>query len=180
MLEFTLAPSDLVAYAAYRGGSAEGARARLTRTRLLQAGLAGVGAYLLIAVPVTIPMLLARDYPAALGTFTFALLAGAGVGVWRWRQGLAAATRRLHRRWLAEASTSLARTGAERRMWLGDSGLHVAAGSREEVVAYLEVARIDFTGAQWVIHTTAGAAHLVPELVPGGAEFIAELRTRIG
>ncbi|MFZ0530953.1 MAG: YcxB family protein, partial [Propionicimonas sp.] len=80
------------------------------------------------------------------------------------------------------AREALARTGADRRVWLDADGLIVAVGSREEHVAWSGITRVVETGEHVFVFTGPNAAHVIPRRVgePQLREFLDALRARVG
>ncbi len=180
MIEFTLTPADVAAYAALQAEEAEESRSRQRLTRLAGAWLLGGAAYLAGFVSSTLPLLLGRQALLAAVAEVLVVVLGLAVGWWEWRRGRVAhwlVTRR-HR---LKAKVALEQTGASRRMWLDEDGLNVAAGKRQAHLPWASIARLTETDDHVFVHTPTASAHVIPRRAgPGVAELAAGIRAHLG
>lgn len=176
MIEYTLTPDDLVAYASWRAVARGEEDAQSRRYRLTGAWLAGALAYLVVFAISTLPLLLAGQLPLAGLTELLDIAVGLAVGWWEWQRGRLGAWLLL-RRYRTKARVSLEKSGADRRLDLDADGLTVTAGTRAAHVAWAQVSGLAETPDHLFILTGDTAAHVVPKRV--GPDVVAELASAI-
>lgn len=176
MIEFTLTPADLAAYAALPAKESVEEASRLRWTRLAGAWLSGGAAYVVAFSFSALPLLLGRQLALAAAAEVLDIAIGAAVGWWEWRRGRVGHWI-LSRRYRLKASVALEQTGASRRMWLDEAGLAVAAGERTAHVAWAAITRITETDDHVFVHTGAAGAHVIPRRAGAGvADLVAGIR----
>ncbi len=179
VLEYTLTPSDLAAFAAWRSAEAGEADPRRRRMRVRGAWLAGSAAYLVLFAVSVLPLLLNLELVLAAVLELLDLALGAAVGWWEWRTGRVAGLL-LRRSNLVRARVALEKSGASRKVWLDPDGLNVAAGERTAHVAWAGVTRVAETGDHVFVLTGSDAAHVIPRRAGAEVtELVAELRRRL-
>lgn len=179
MLEFTLVPADLAAFAAWQSAEAPDADPRRRRMRIIGAWVAGTVAYLAVFAISTLPLLLALELVLAGLLEVLDIAVGLSVGWWEWRNGRLAGWL-LRQRSLARARVALERSGASRRVWLDDAGLNVAAGERAAHVDWADIVRVAETGDHVFVYTSTDAAHVIPRRAGVGVDaLVGELRRRL-
>jgi len=180
VIEYSLTPDDLVAYASWRAQAAGEEDAQVRRYRLTGAWLAGAVAYLVVFAISTLPLLLAGQLPLAGFTELLDIAVGLAVGWWEWRHGRLGAWLLL-RRYRTKARVSLEKSGAARRITLDADGLTVAAGERAAHVPWAQVTGLAETADHLFILTGDTAAHVVPKRVAPDAvaALAAEIRSHL-
>ncbi|MGC3994898.1 MAG: YcxB family protein [Propionicimonas sp.] len=177
MLEYTLTPSDLAAFTAWRAGQPGTDHSRRRRYRMAAAWVAGTAAYLVVFAISTLPLLLNLQLPLAGLTELLDIAVGVAVGWWEWRGGRLADWL-LHRRALSRAWVALERTGAARRAWLDEDGLNIASGERVVHVDWASIERVVETDDHVFVLTGPDAAHVIPRRA-GVDELVAALRAHL-
>ncbi len=179
MLEYTLTPADLAAFAARRSAEAGDADPRRRRMRVTGAWLAGSTAYVVVFAASALPLLLNLELLLA-GLVEFVdVAAGLAVGWWEWRNGRVAAWL-LRRGNLTRARVALEKSGTARRIWLDEDGLNVAAGERTAHVGWAAITRLTETDDHVFVHTGPDAAHVIPRRAGTGVtELVAELHRHL-
>ncbi|MCB0910577.1 MAG: YcxB family protein [Propionibacteriaceae bacterium] len=179
MLEYTLVPADLAAFAAWRSAEAGDADPRRRRMRVAGAWLAGSIAYVVVFAISALPLLVNLELLLA-GLVEFVDVAvGLAVGWWEWRNGRMAAWL-LRRGNLTRARVALEKSGTARRVWLDADGLNVAAGERTAQVGWTGITGVTETDAHVFVHTGAEAAHVIPRRAGSEVDIlVAELRRHV-
>jgi hypothetical protein len=178
VLEYTLTPADLAAFATWRAAEPGAEDARRHRYRVLGAWLAGGIAYLVVFSFSTLPLLLNLQLPLAALLEVLDIVVGLAVGWWEWRRG-AVGEWLLRRRALTRARVALERTGASRKVWLDGDGLNVASGERVAHVDWTAITRVVEAGDHVYVLTGADAAHVIPRRAGAAVDdLVRELRTR--
>lgn len=179
MLEYTLTPADLAAFAAWRSGEAGDADPRRRRMRVAGAWLAGSAAYVVVFAASALPLLVNLELLLAGLVELVDVAVGLAAGWWEWRNGRVAAWL-LRRGNLTRARVALEKSGASRRVWLGEGGLNVAAGDHTAHVAWAGIIRVTETDDHVFIHTGADAAHVIPRRAGAElTELVAALRRHL-
>jgi hypothetical protein len=178
VLEYTLTPADLAAFATWRSGEAGTQDTRRARYRLLGAWLAGGLGYLAVFSFSTLPLLLSLNLPLAGLMEVLDLAVGLGIGWWAWRRGTIG-NWLLSRRALTRARVALERTGASRRAWLDDTGLNVASGDRVAHLDWAAITRVVETDDHVYVLTGSDAAHVIPRHQRAAVDdLVRQLRAR--
>lgn len=179
VLEYTLTPVDLAAYAAWRSAEAGETDPRRGRMRVVGAWLAGSIAYVVVFAVSALPLLVNLELVGASLLEVVDIAVGAAVGWWEWRRGRVAAWL-LHRSNLTRAKVALEKSGTSRRLWLDADGLNVAAGERTAHVAWTGITRVVETDDHVFVLTGPGAAHVIPRRAGTGVpDFVVALRGRL-
>lgn len=175
MLEYTLTPADLAAFAAWRSAEAGDADPRRRRMRVAGAWLAGSLAYVVVFVASALPLLVNLQLLSAGLVELLDVAVGVAVGWWEWRRGRVAAWL-LARGNLTRGKVALEKSGAARRVWLDADGLNIAAGERASHLDWAGITGVTETDDHVFVHTGAGAAHVIPRRAGAGvADLVAEI-----
>ncbi len=164
MLEYSLTPADLVAYASWQSQQAGPHDRRRRRFLLAGAWVAGTIAYLVVFAISTLPLLLAVQLPLAGVTEVLDIAVGFAVGWWEWRRGRLGGWL-LRRRSRARAVVALEKSGSARRLSADAHGLTITAGDRVARVPWGQVTGVAETGDHLFILTGDASAHVVPKRV---------------
>ncbi len=161
VLAYELTVADLAAFAAWQARQSGEHDRRGHRLAVLSAWLVGIAAYLVVSAAATIPLLLGRSWTLAAAGELLAVACGVALALAEWRSARVAEYL-LARPYRRRAREALARTGAERRVWLDAEGLNVAVSNRTEHVAWARIAQLVETDDHVFVQVDTNAAHVIP------------------
>lgn len=161
MIEYELTSADLLAWANWRAAHADPADPEFRRRRVVAAWLVGAGCYLAVALILTVPWLVVRQYALAGISEVVALAVGAFGGWMEWRLGVSAGWLE-RRRARLRARVALEKNGSTRRIEVVPDGIKLAAGQQETLLPWEGVTAVIQTPTHLFLQTGPNAAHVVP------------------